>query len=192
MRQFTIAGHQQLSKAPLMSTLMARQYSLRWNASFIVFVNATRASSAPLSGRNGNWSSEIHRLVIAYKDRRRDIIFSKHYPSKGSRLIGQLALSLPSVWPGLGISLTKAIFHSVGKCPIARHRLKRVMRRAGITAWILVMIGALKPSCPGAFLGLKDEMTDESSSVVNWGLSVESGKAKFERLRSDCYEGVSV
>ena len=58
--------------------------------------------------------------------------------------------------------------------------------------WILVMIGALKPSSPGAFLALNDEMTDESSNVVEGGSSVESGTVDSERLRSDCCEGVSV
>ncbi len=54
------------------------------------------------------------------------------------------------------------------------------------------MIGALKPSCPGAFLELKDEMTDDSSSVVNGGSFVEFDRSELERLRSDCCEDVSV
>jgi hypothetical protein len=54
------------------------------------------------------------------------------------------------------------------------------------------MIDALKPSYPGASLELNDEITDESSNVVNWGSSVELGKVEFARLRSDCCEGMSV
>ena len=56
----------------------------------------------------------------------------------------------------------------------------------------LVMMVALKPSRPGAFLVLNDEMTDESSNVVKGGSSLESGTVDCERLRSDWCESVSV
>ncbi|CAK9250288.1 unnamed protein product [Sphagnum jensenii] len=96
MRQLSIAGHQQLSKAPLMSTLTTRQYSFCLNASLMIDDSATSASSAPLSGRKAYWLSVIHYLVSAYHVRRLDTSFSRHLPSKSKRLIGRLALCVSS------------------------------------------------------------------------------------------------
>ena len=101
--------------------------------------------------------------------------FSKHLLGIDSRLMPRYPCTVCSLLLSiLGMAITLALFHALGKHPSRKHLLKRVVQNVGSIMCILFTITLSMPSDPGHFLSCNFLITSSTSWFLKFGTAWEA------------------